>query len=220
MSLVKKFLLGVGGAALMATGIASTASAQVVLGGGEPCDRYAREYAAIHAPHFAGWDIAYRHAFNECITGGPTFVSARPFAGPFGLAGAALAAPLTVAGAAVHAGTTVAGAALEAPATIVAGTTAALAPPPPLEAVTVPTVDAEPVVVRNYRGSFEAEPVVAVEAPPTTGVLTTAAALAVPAMAPEPFTAEWHAYCAAKYRSFDPTTGLYLAYSGVHRMCR
>jgi hypothetical protein len=219
MSLVKKLLLGVGGAALMVTGVASTASAQDLIGAGDHCDLYAREYAAVHAPSFAGWDMAYRHAFNECITGGPTFVSARPFAGPFGLAGAALAAPLGVAGAAVHAGATVAGAVLEAPATIAAGTAAALAPPP-LEPAVEATVEPEPVVTRNFVGSLEAEPVVAVEAPPAIATLTTASALGIPAAAPQPFTSEWHAYCAAKYRSFDPTTGMYLAYSGAHRMCR
>lgn len=37
---------------------------------------------------------------------------------------------------------------------------------------------------------------------------------------PEPWTDEWYAYCAAKYRSFDPNTGMYLAYSGKYRMCR
>ncbi|MEJ8473242.1 BA14K family protein [Roseibium algae] len=35
-----------------------------------------------------------------------------------------------------------------------------------------------------------------------------------------PFTPEWIAYCARKYKSFNPRTGTYLAYSGKIRMCR
>ncbi len=37
---------------------------------------------------------------------------------------------------------------------------------------------------------------------------------------PEPWTPEWYAYCGAKYRSFNPATGLFLAHSGQYRMCR
>ncbi|WP_321339700.1 BA14K family protein [Breoghania sp.] len=37
---------------------------------------------------------------------------------------------------------------------------------------------------------------------------------------PVPGTREWYAYCASKYRSFNPRTGLYLAYSGKYRRCR
>jgi Ni/Co efflux regulator RcnB len=36
----------------------------------------------------------------------------------------------------------------------------------------------------------------------------------------EPWTAEWYAYCADKYRSFDPRSGTYTAYSGAKRFCR
>ena len=36
----------------------------------------------------------------------------------------------------------------------------------------------------------------------------------------EPWTAEWYAYCADKYRSFDARTGTYTAYSGQKRFCR
>lgn len=32
--------------------------------------------------------------------------------------------------------------------------------------------------------------------------------------------ADWHAYCASKYRSYNPRTGLYLTYAGVWRPCR
>lgn len=31
---------------------------------------------------------------------------------------------------------------------------------------------------------------------------------------------EWYSYCASKYRSFNPNTGYYLAYSGKYRFCR
>lgn len=34
------------------------------------------------------------------------------------------------------------------------------------------------------------------------------------------FSPEWIAYCARKYKSFNPRTGTYLAYSGKVRMCR
>jgi hypothetical protein len=175
MSVAKKFLLGAAGAALLATGAAGSAHAQAVYAATDACEMYAHEYATVHAPHFGrfGWDAAYRHAYNECLTGGPTFVSA-PYTGPlyytgpfapFGtaatLAGAALAAPLSVAGAAVTAG-----------ADIATGTAAALASPfdPALEPEFAPEPVApatghlnppihptmsEPVVMRNFRGSFE-----------------------------------------------------------------
>jgi hypothetical protein len=39
------------------------------------------------------------------------------------------------------------------------------------------------------------------------------------APAPTVGTAEWYDYCAAKYRSFEPTTGLYTTYSGERRSC-
>ncbi len=41
-----------------------------------------------------------------------------------------------------------------------------------------------------------------------------------PAYGYQPGSAEWIAACARKYRSFDPRTGLYTAYSGVKRRCR
>ena len=37
------------------------------------------------------------------------------------------------------------------------------------------------------------------------------------AKAPPAGTPAWLDYCAAKYRSFDPATGLYLSYSGSHQ---
>ena len=37
---------------------------------------------------------------------------------------------------------------------------------------------------------------------------------------PEPWTDEWYDYCSAKYRTFNPDTGRYRAYSGKYRLCR
>ncbi|TYC67268.1 BA14K family protein [Stappia sp. BW2] len=35
-----------------------------------------------------------------------------------------------------------------------------------------------------------------------------------------PFTPDWTAYCARKFKSFNPNTGMYLAHSGKYRFCR
>ncbi|WP_208997193.1 BA14K family protein [Roseibium denhamense] len=35
-----------------------------------------------------------------------------------------------------------------------------------------------------------------------------------------PFTPQWVAYCSRKFKSFNPNTGMYLAYSGKYRFCR
>jgi hypothetical protein len=156
MSVVKKFLFGAAGAALLATGAAGSAHAQAMYAATDPCDMYAREYAAVNAPHFGpfGWDSAYSHAYNECLTGGPTFVGA-PYQGPL------YASPFAPFGAAVTAG-----------ADIATGTAAALASPfdPAFDPEFVPEPVApatthlnppihptmsEPVVMRNFRGSFE-----------------------------------------------------------------
>ncbi|MGI9484104.1 MAG: BA14K family protein [Hyphomicrobiales bacterium] len=40
------------------------------------------------------------------------------------------------------------------------------------------------------------------------------------AYAPPEGSQEWIEYCTAKYKSFDPQTGMYLAYSGKYRRCR
>lgn len=37
--------------------------------------------------------------------------------------------------------------------------------------------------------------------------------------APAPWTPDWYAYCASKYRSFNPSTGMYLTYRGTYRYC-
>ncbi len=41
-----------------------------------------------------------------------------------------------------------------------------------------------------------------------------------PAYRPVQWSPEWVAYCARKYRSFNPRTGTYRTYSGRVRMCR
>ena len=38
--------------------------------------------------------------------------------------------------------------------------------------------------------------------------------------APERGTPEWNSYCAAKFKSFDPATGLYRNFEGQPRECR
>lgn len=228
MSVVRSILLGLGGAAVVASGVAgttSTASAQVVAAGVGACEHYAQEYAAVNTPRFGDWNTAYRFAYNECLTGGPDFVIAAPHdygygygygAGPlaFGanVAGSALYAGANVAGTALHAGASIAGAALSIPGAILGGTASALAPQTaPVEPRISPT--AEPVVTKNYRGTYETAPVAAGVAVESTS------ALAVPTATPEQFSPEWIAYCEAKYNSFNPETGMYLAYSGTYRMC-
>lgn len=37
---------------------------------------------------------------------------------------------------------------------------------------------------------------------------------------PAPWSPEWYRYCSARYRSFDPRSGYFLAYSGEYRFCR
>jgi hypothetical protein len=37
---------------------------------------------------------------------------------------------------------------------------------------------------------------------------------------PEPWSDEWYDYCASRYRSFNPETGMFLAYSGEYKPCR
>jgi hypothetical protein len=232
MSVVKSFLLGLGGAAVVASGVAgttSTASAQSVAAGVGACEHYAREYAGVNTPRYGDWNTAYRFAYNECLTGGPDFVAQGPYenygnpysyphsyhGGPLAagayVAGSALHAGASIASSAVNAGASIAGAALSIPGAILGGTASALAPAPaPVETRISPT--AAPVVVKNYRGTYETAPVAGV-------ALESTAALAVPTAMSEQFSPEWIAYCDAKYNSFDPQTGMYLAYSGTYRMC-
>jgi hypothetical protein len=37
---------------------------------------------------------------------------------------------------------------------------------------------------------------------------------------PAPGSPDWHAYCASKYRSYRPETGMYRTYSGQWRYCQ
>jgi hypothetical protein len=37
---------------------------------------------------------------------------------------------------------------------------------------------------------------------------------------PDSYSAQWYVYCAQKYQSFDPGTGLYTTFSGARRLCR
>lgn len=42
---------------------------------------------------------------------------------------------------------------------------------------------------------------------------------APPAYAPPP-SGDWYAYCASKYRSFDPASGTFLGYDGLRHPCQ
>lgn len=41
----------------------------------------------------------------------------------------------------------------------------------------------------------------------------------VPAGRYQPWTPAWYRYCHRRYRSFNPNTGYFLAYSGQYRFC-
>ncbi|MET0277599.1 MAG: BA14K family protein, partial [Pseudorhodoplanes sp.] len=44
---------------------------------------------------------------------------------------------------------------------------------------------------------------------------------APPAYAPPPPAGgDWYAYCASKYRSFDPASGTFLGYDGLRHPCQ
>lgn len=40
------------------------------------------------------------------------------------------------------------------------------------------------------------------------------------AYGPPPGAGDWYAYCASKYRSFDPASGTFLGYDGIRRPCQ
>ncbi len=40
-----------------------------------------------------------------------------------------------------------------------------------------------------------------------------------PSGKPQKGSSEWNAHCAAKYKSFDPSTGMYRSYGGKSRPC-
>lgn len=37
---------------------------------------------------------------------------------------------------------------------------------------------------------------------------------------PAPWTPKWYRYCTSKYRSFNPSTGYFVTYSGHRKFCR
>ncbi|SDU27525.1 BA14K family protein [Stappia sp. ES.058] len=47
-----------------------------------------------------------------------------------------------------------------------------------------------------------------------------AAPVVVGANRPAPWTPEWYRYCDAKYKTFNPRTGRFTAYSGEQKLCR
>jgi len=40
------------------------------------------------------------------------------------------------------------------------------------------------------------------------------------AYGPPPWSPDWYAYCASRYRSFNPNTGYFIGYDGVPRFCQ
>ena len=64
--------------------------------------------------------------------------------------------------------------------------------------------------------------------PPQRGVESTRPEVIMPSRkspifhqgTPDPYTAQWYAYCSGKYVSFEPRTGLYTSFSGRKRLCR
>ena len=64
--------------------------------------------------------------------------------------------------------------------------------------------------------------------PPQRGVESTRPEVIMPSRkspifhqgTPDPYTAQWYAYCSGKYVSFEPRTGLYTSFSGQKRLCR
>jgi hypothetical protein len=70
---------------------------------------------------------------------------------------------------------------------------------------------------------YPAQPLVVAPAPAVPLLTAPAPALTAPVVsgpAPAPWTADWYAYCAEKYPTFDVRTGLYTADAGDVRMCQ
>jgi hypothetical protein len=63
-------------------------------------------------------------------------------------------------------------------------------------------------------------PVIYAPAPVYQSAPVYAAPEVVYASRPEPWTAEWYAYCDGRYRSFDPNTGYFLGYDGEYHFCQ
>lgn len=73
----------------------------------------------------------------------------------------------------------------------------------------------------GYRGSNGAAVAAGVIGGLALGAVIAGAASAPPpvAYAPPP-SGDWYAYCASKYRSFDPASGTYLGYDGLRHPCQ
>ena len=65
-------------------------------------------------------------------------------------------------------------------------------------------------------GSALAPREVYVVPPPTTRRPITAPC----SYGPPPWTPDWYAYCAQRYRSFDPRTGYFMGYDGLPYFCQ
>ncbi|MCV0429014.1 MAG: BA14K family protein [Roseibium sp.] len=57
-------------------------------------------------------------------------------------------------------------------------------------------------------------------APPPPPVYYQPAPAPVVTYRPAPWTPAWYQYCSNRYRSFNPNTGYFLAYSGQYRFCQ
>lgn len=133
----------------------------------------------------------------------------RKFACAAGIAGALVLGTVLTSGAAVaghrnHAGEAVAAGVIGLAAGAVLGSalTAPQAPPPPVYYAPPPVRYAPPPPRVYY-------------APPPPPPVYYA-----PVRSYAPWTPEWAAYCARKYRSFDPRSGTYITYRGEERFCQ
>lgn len=68
-----------------------------------------------------------------------------------------------------------------------------------------------------YYGPYAPPPAAYYPPPPPPAYYPPAPAYAY---APPPWTPDWYAYCASKYRSFDPRSGTYQPYGGPRRLCQ
>lgn len=84
--------------------------------------------------------------------------------------------------------------------------------PPPVYYAPAPTYYATPGTYYAYPTARGLEPYDP-SLPAPSGSYYSSAGVA-------PGSADWNAYCASKYRSFDPATGTFLGYDGKRHYCR
>ena len=99
--------------------------------------------------------------------------------------------------------------------------------PPPVPRPKPPGVVERPEI-RSYQPYSTLQYGFRPDAPPQRGVvdrrprvvMPKRLAPLVPYGSPPPYSEEWYVYCADRYRSFEPATGLYTTFSGDRRLCR